>query len=129
MKSHHGPSQRGVESLAVDSTPVVHPYSGCKRKIMVAGIGEARGSIPKSQNLLDIQDAFSYKQPTKKQVLIMSAYRVSPGKADRNFCDRKDVDIMISKLTDMVAVNTPPHASTISSSPNWPNVATPNPAP
>jgi hypothetical protein len=96
---------------------------------MVAEIGEARGSIPKSQNLLDIQDAFSYKQPTKKQVLIMSAYRVSPGKADRNFSDRKDVDIMISKLTDMVAVNTPPHAPTISSSPNWPNVATPNPAP
>jgi hypothetical protein len=79
MKSHHGPSQRGVESLAVDSIPVVHPYSGCKRKITVAGIGEARGSIPKSQNLLDIQDTFSYKQPTKKQVLIVSAYRVSPG--------------------------------------------------
>jgi hypothetical protein len=39
MKGHHKTSQRGVESLAVDATPVVHPYSGCKRKIMDAEFG------------------------------------------------------------------------------------------
>jgi hypothetical protein len=32
------PLKRGVESLAVDAVPVVHPYSGCKRKIMDAGL-------------------------------------------------------------------------------------------
>jgi len=47
MKGCHKTSQRGVESLAVDATPLVHPYSGCKRKIMDAELGETSGSLVK----------------------------------------------------------------------------------